>query len=365
MSLSAVVHHDDSAANNSTVQPATPNDSLTDDDIFHRQNVERPPLQLTHFRSPPNTPSARTGPPRSLSYAYSLPSSQGNRDGKYVYENGNIIFSDRTNDAAFSPQSTFRSVLEHGTPELDRKGKKRERTLDDRDGWIPRRWIHESPKEEELGFDFGVQEKEVRVKVEPTDEICSHKSTPEEDATSPTSRKSILRRVASNAEPRPGRVKWSRLRSLLPQIVHPDTSVTSGPSMTSNSVGITEELITGGLSTLMLRLWFERDEKGHRRIPVLFHRLRIRVSDSLHAMHHHKSVFRIECEYANGVARWVVYRQLRDFVSLHTHYTVASVYSRHVQVDNMPEFPRTSALYSKGSMVVTDEVAQVFLISSS
>jgi phospholipase D1/2 len=32
----------------------------------------------------------------------------------------------------------------------------------------------------------------------------------------------------------------------------------------------------------MLKLWFERDENGHRRIPILLHRLRIRVSDSLH-----------------------------------------------------------------------------------
>ena len=367
MSLSAVVH--EPAASHFPVQPVTPNTSLsTDDDIFRRLNIERTPLRSIHFRSPPNTPSARTGPPRSLSYAYSLPSSQGNTK----YENGNVIFSDRTKDAAFSPQSTFRGVLEHGTHEMDGKGKKRERTLDARDSWIPtRRWFHESPKEEEHSFDFGVQGKEVKIKVGATDETCSHRNTPEDEATSPTSRKSMLRRafsVASNAsqEPRPGRGKWNRLRSLLPQIIHNDASVTSCPSITSNSgVKITEELLASGLSTLMLRLWFERDEKGHRRIPVLFHRLRIRVSDSLHPMHDHKSVFRIECEYADGVARWVLYRRLRDFVSLHAHYTVANVYSRHVQVDNMPEFPRTSTLYWQGSDVATDKLAQAFLISSS
>lgn len=91
---------------------------------------------------------------------------------------------------------------------------------------------------------------------------------------------------------------------------------------------------------MMLKLWFERDEKGHRRVPILLHRLRIRVSDSLHSMQGHKAVFRIECEYANGAARWVIYRQLRDFFSLHTHYAVSNAYNRNV--DELPEFPRTS-----------------------
>jgi phospholipase D1/2 len=111
-------------------------------------------------------------------------------------------------------------------------------------------------------------------------------------------------------------------------------------AITPQNVNIADELMVGGLSALMLRLWFERDEKDHRRVPILFHRLRIRISDSLHPMHGHKSVFRIECEYANGAARWVIYRQLRDFISLHTHYTFSNAYNRNIET--MPEFPRTS-----------------------
>ncbi|KAJ3937597.1 MAG: hypothetical protein NXY57DRAFT_1089628 [Lentinula lateritia] len=141
-------------------------------------------------------------------------------------------------------------------------------------------------------------------------------------------------------------MKWGRLRSLLPQIANQNPSAGPGPSaVTSSAVNITDELITGGLSTLMLRLWFEHDEKGHRRVPVLLHRLRLRVSDSLHPLQGHKSVFRIECEYANGAARWVIYRQLRDFISLHTHYAVSNAYNRNV--DGLPEFPRTSLPYFK------------------
>ncbi|XP_006462684.1 hypothetical protein AGABI2DRAFT_186563 [Agaricus bisporus var. bisporus H97] len=111
------------------------------------------------------------------------------------------------------------------------------------------------------------------------------------------------------------------------------------------TVNITDEVITGGLSTLMLRLWFDRDEKGHRRVPIFLHRLRIRISDSYHPTEEKRTAFRIECEYANGAARWVIYRQLRDFVSLHTHYTVSNVYNR--LGDELPEFPLTSIPYLK------------------
>lgn len=138
-----------------------------------------------------------------------------------------------------------------------------------------------------------------------------------------------------------GSAKWAKLRSLLPHIVYHNQSILPGPSViTSHAVNITDELITGGLSTLMLRLWLERDEKGRRRVPVLLHRLRIRVSDSIHPLQQQKSVFRIECEYANGAARWVIYRELRDFVSLHAHYTVSNVYNRIKE--KLPEFPMTS-----------------------
>ncbi|KAJ7163385.1 phospholipase D [Mycena filopes] len=141
--------------------------------------------------------------------------------------------------------------------------------------------------------------------------------------------------------------KWGRLRSLIPHIASQAAgkASTPGPSVVGAHVNITDELIAGGLSTLMLRMWFERDEKDHRRIPALFHRLRIRVTDSLNPLDGQKSVFRIECDYANGGVRWVVYRQLRDFFSLHTHYALSNAYNRNV--DDLPEFPKTSLPYFK------------------
>ncbi|KAI0084789.1 phospholipase D [Irpex rosettiformis] len=158
--------------------------------------------------------------------------------------------------------------------------------------------------------------------------------------------------------------KWGRLRSLIPHLAQQRREqAAKGPSVVApQSVNITDELLVGGLSTLMLRLWFERDEKGHRRIPVLLHRLRIRVSDSLHPLHGNKAVFRIECEYANGAARWVVYRQLKDFLSLHTHYTISNAYNRNV--DALPDFPRAGLPYfnflkERGSGVSRREFARM------
>ncbi|RDB18070.1 Phospholipase D1 [Hypsizygus marmoreus] len=311
-----------------------------------QEDAEQPPPRLPHFRSPENTPSTRTGPPRSLSFAYSLTGSPPTSRGNSKHENGDDLSG-----------SEFRGALEYGTPtaeHADRKGKKRESRLVD-EGWNPMRWFQESPKEEKSGFDLGdnVQGdhngEAPRGNKSPASAKLP-KSTSADDGGTTTPR-SGLQRVASVPHQiqdlKPARAKWGRLRSLVPHIIHQgEHAATPGPSaVTSNQVNITDELITGGLSTLMLRLWFERDEKGHRRIPILFHRLRIRVSDSLHPMHGQKSVFRIECEYANGAARWVVYRQLRDFISLHTHYTLSNVYKRNV--DKMPEFPRTSHPYFK------------------
>jgi phospholipase D1/2 len=220
----------------------------------------------------------------------------------------------------------------------DKKGKKREsRILDE--SWNPIRWFHESPKEEKSQFDLVVND---QTRDKPRDGPASAG----EPSILP---RGGLRRAFSAPQSsiiesnKIGSAKWGRLRALIPNIVH-RSPITPGPSaVTSHSVNITDELITGGLSTLMLRLWFERDEKDLRRIPVLFHRLRIRVSDSLHPLHGQRSVFRIECEYANGAARWVIYRQLRDFLSLHAHYALSNAFNRNV--DKLPEFPRTSKFH--------------------
>ncbi|KAG8968175.1 Phospholipase D1 [Tulasnella sp. 425] len=100
------------------------------------------------------------------------------------------------------------------------------------------------------------------------------------------------------------------------------------PSMAAQ-VDLNEELLAGPLALQILRMWFERDENGRRRVPVLLQHIKIRVSDS--------------CEYGDGAARWVIYRELKDFLSLHAHYSFSYTAYRASAGGNelkIPEFPR-------------------------
>lgn len=251
---------------------------------------------------------------------------------------------------------------------IDRKGKRREtRSVDD--GWTvnPIRWFQDSPKDERPRSAIPWKTTESKDKEEPDGEAKGHhgngvahdgepsllagkssiskrRATIDEGLlTSPRLRQRSSSLPQAAFDGKGSKARWAKLRSLLPNIQtvpQNDSSLPSASAVTSATVNITDEVITGGLSTLMLRLWFDRDEKGHRRVPIFLHRLRIRISDSYHPTEEKRTAFRIECEYANGAARWVIYRQLRDFVSLHTHYTVSNVYNR--LGDELPEFPLTS-----------------------
>ncbi|KAG7088566.1 hypothetical protein E1B28_012546 [Marasmius oreades] len=331
------VHHHD--FENAEVKQHTPGDN---DHASSSAAVPQTPPKLTkldltnnrspvaHFRSLPSTPSMRTGPPRSLSYVYSHPTSPSNSRSNSKHEPDGPFRGLSTAEDGDTPQSQFRGALEvGGSMSSDKKGKKRESRFIE-ESWNPMKWFHDSPTAEKPGMDFGGEEKG-------NNDILGDKPGLSRAQSAPQS--------PAEDTPKTPRARWGRLRSLIPQVATQGTSLQGPASVVTQSVNITDELITGGLSTLMLRLWFERDEKGNRRIPMLLHRLRIRVSDSLHPLKGHKSVFRIECEYANGAVRWVVYRQLRDFVSLHAHYTISNTYNRNVQ--DMPEFPKTSLPYFK------------------
>jgi len=257
----------------------------------------------------------------------------------------------------FTPrESEFRGALEYTDPEqrererelAERKGKRRDTRLWDE--WKMK--IHdsfvESPKDDKPQSDNPSRDEGSRTDNDneegPSHRLSSSTGGVPMRAWSSPYIKDADRNTKDDNASRSSNVRWNKLRFLLPYLAPSAQKEPTSSAVVPSGVNITDELITGGLSTLMLRLWFERDEKGRRRVPVLFHRLRIRISDSLHPMHGIQSVFRIECEYANGAARWVIYRQLRDFISLHAHYTVSSAYNRNVET--LPEFPRTSLYYA-------------------
>lgn len=343
------------------------------------------PFPANSPRLPPiDTPSGRTGPPRSLSYGY--PTSPRPRQSFQSHMESDIS-SYEDSDAILRPNlsrrtpTEYRGALEYSSPgQRDREreaAEKKERHRQNRllldETWNPLKWLGgiaevpvSSPRED--GFvESPLVERHTGKEREDTSEKREHDGqdreveqsanvdheTEQSQPKSPDpqsvakrwrgSRTQSLRGPSQSDDSRPPTTpRWNRLRSLLPIIAHQgkEQSLPGQTAVQGQTVNITDELITGGLSTLMLRLWFERDEHDHRRVPVLLHRLRLRISDSLHPLSGHKAVFRIECEYANGAVRWVIYRQLRDFLSLHTHYRLSNAYNRNIEA--LPEFPRTS-----------------------
>ncbi|KAI9464976.1 phospholipase D [Lactarius psammicola] len=309
------------------------------------------------------TPAARTGPPRSLSFSYNHTIPTSFSSGNYINRNTGDILEEPTRPRALTesdihddpstydvtPRETqFRGPFDTTHPEqndryrdaADRRGKRREtsRWDDFKSRWLPEA-LAGSPSEEQSGIDWGKDKEDAQANGGPSPRKASSASR---DKGKGRERQDTTQTQGSKSPT----TAWSRLRFLIPSVISPVAKETTLPSaVTTGDVNITDELLVGGLSVLMLRLWFERDERDRRRVPMLLHRLRIRISDSLHPLGGAQSVFRIECEYANGAMRWVIYRQLRDFLSLHAHYAVSNAYNRNIE--KLPEFPRTSIPYFK------------------
>ncbi|GAA5892771.1 uncharacterized protein JCM6883_007468 [Sporobolomyces salmoneus] len=114
-----------------------------------------------------------------------------------------------------------------------------------------------------------------------------------------------------------------------------------GASLTGHE--LISELTTGVLPLVLVKMAvMDRDERGDHRIPILMNYLKLRITDSVYPFHDRHAIFRIELEYGDGAVKWVIYRELKDFVNLHAHYRVANL---RLGVDKFPAFPKTSLPY--------------------
>jgi phospholipase D1/2 len=344
----------------------------------------------SYYTSPSLSPAARTGPPRSLSfsYNYTLPTSLSSHS--YINHHNDTILEQPKRPRAFTHDGmrddspvydlTPRETHFRGPFDSPPEQKDREREVADRRGkrkdthlWdgFKSRWFTDAhtdpPGEETSGFDWG-KEKD-KSDVQSSGGPSSHEvSSPVASGSGSGSGLARMGSVSTQERARQNERRdsqtqtqgskspsmgWSRLRFLLPRVISSPAKEPPPSTVTPSGVNITDELTVGGLSVLILRLWFDRDERDRRRVPILLHRLRIRISDSLHPLHGSHSVFRIECEYANGAIRWVIYRQLRDFLSLHAHCAVSNAYNRNIE--KLPEFPRTSRFLRMRRYTVSKE----------
>jgi phospholipase D1/2 len=95
----------------------------------------------------------------------------------------------------------------------------------------------------------------------------------------------------------------------------------------AKSAELMAELLAGAPAALFLASMFQRDEHGHKRIPVLLEQLKVTITDTDRPSKKEgdrHTALRIELEYGSGLTRmkWVVYRSVADFANLHLKFKV-------------------------------------------
>ncbi|KAK7529264.1 uncharacterized protein J3D65DRAFT_642933 [Phyllosticta citribraziliensis] len=127
----------------------------------------------------------------------------------------------------------------------------------------------------------------------------------------------------------------------------------------AKSAELVAELLAGAPAALFLASMFQRDEHGHKRVPILMEQLKVRITDSSKisdkAGDRHYS-FRMELEYGSGITRmkWVIHRTVRDFANLHLKYKTAITKEKYVRFrgeehrSQLPRFPRSVLPYVRG-----------------
>ncbi|KAI9671919.1 MAG: Phospholipase D1 [Caeruleum heppii] len=137
----------------------------------------------------------------------------------------------------------------------------------------------------------------------------------------------------------------------------------------AKSAELLAELTAGTPAVLMFASMFQRDDRGHKRIPVLLEQLKIQLSHSKRVDNRpvgdRHQIFRIELEYGSGLTRmkWVIHRALRDFANLHLRYKVQASTDRYRQLyghedlvkPKLPRFPRTAFPYLRGTRGMEEE----------
>ena len=135
------------------------------------------------------------------------------------------------------------------------------------------------------------------------------------------------------------------------------------------SAQLMAELLAGAPAALVFASMYQRDENGHRKVPVLLEQLKITIPHS--EMRSDKSgdrhlVFRVELEYGNGATRmqWTIRRTLQDFANLHIKYKgqITADKFRHLRGEDkskakMPRFPRSAFPYARGARGLFDKLA--------
>ncbi|KZF19074.1 phospholipase D [Xylona heveae TC161] len=150
--------------------------------------------------------------------------------------------------------------------------------------------------------------------------------------------------------------KWRQLKAGLKMIGQKKKEESKIDS--AKSAELLAELTAGIPAALIFASMFQRDEHGHKRIPILLEQLKVRITDSkkMETSGDRHVVFRIELEYGSGLTRmkWIIHRALRDFANLHVRYKLQNSTEKYIQFKEdstrakLPHFPRSAFPYLRG-----------------
>ncbi|PKI85217.1 phospholipase D [Malassezia vespertilionis] len=90
-------------------------------------------------------------------------------------------------------------------------------------------------------------------------------------------------------------------------------------------VSVVDQLQFGMLPVAMVKMQLERDEHNDPPIPILGQELSAKITHTVHTGNTGHTLYRIELDYAFGMIRWAIYREVRDFLALHTYLRTQSV----------------------------------------
>ncbi|OLL21743.1 Phospholipase D1 [Neolecta irregularis DAH-3] len=88
---------------------------------------------------------------------------------------------------------------------------------------------------------------------------------------------------------------------------------------------------------------FQRDQHHRKKMPVLMDQISVKIlASDAEGGNRSQVLVKVEVEYA-GLIKWVVHREFRDFLKLHTRYRLAELQAGHIRGGKtLPKFPRAA-----------------------
>lgn len=142
--------------------------------------------------------------------------------------------------------------------------------MDDSFRWFHEHSAEEKGKEKEKPTSIVEEETKQKGSSSPEDPTLHPQASSKEDSTLTALQCAHMHPAHNEPKRFTGSVGWSKLHTLLPSITHHAPAVPSHSVLTPE-VNITVEIITSGLSTMMLGPWFKHYDKTHQRVPILLH----------------------------------------------------------------------------------------------